>query len=352
MHNAATSSMRALFLSSLAILLLWFLTYPSAAYKLDLYSKLRTLHTWLDLQGLQEYVEVVFESKPDERIDHHIVELDSSEGYYAEEAITVETLWPKVEKVAIELVPADHYQKHDKNITDKVRIYQIVSLSSSTFPANEYFAVFLKGLSAVKIISIHDNVFRNNSSLGLRQIIQSAHESHKKPYWEQIRPHLVKFSDYTGEQKPGAQMAALAKLRAEVDPETPEGGVQVFGFQLSIKLFFSSVGILLAAVSFAMIGPLMGMKSSESRRIENPWIFLLPFRKTVVGGILEILIVLISLCWALSPLIILNLQRSIEGQLGDISGLVLLFGRLGLIFASVVQCIAAYQLGRLRWSSA
>jgi hypothetical protein len=355
MTKEAINSFRALFLSTLGILLLWFTTYPSAVFKLELYSNLADLYEWLYLRdGLPKYIIDVFEFKPDERIDHHIVTHESGDGYYAEEekALTLEIFWPDVKEVSIELIPADHYRMHDSNITDLVRIYRVAPKSYSGFPANEYFAVFLKGLRLVKIIPIHDRLFLHNSSLGLRQVIQAAHERHKFSYWNNIRLHLLKYGYDQGVEKLTTQSEALARLRTEADVRTPEGGVKVFGLQLSIISFFSSVGILLAAAAFTMIGPLLEMRSAGPKTCQDPWIFLLPFRRSLSGGVLELAIIIISFCWAVSPLFILSQQRSLEILLGDFSGFVLSIGKLGLLFATVIQVIAAYQLVKVRWSSA
>ena len=63
---------------------------------------------------------------------------------------------------------------------------------------------------------------------------------------------------------------ALARLQAEADPRLRTGGVTIFGVQLSLAQFFSSIGLLLGGVAFAMIGPLLGLRSAGSARRTRP----------------------------------------------------------------------------------
>jgi hypothetical protein len=355
MMNETISVLRTFFLTTLVILLLWFLTYPSAVSKLKLYSELLDLHAWLYLQEeLDKYIGDVFEFEANKEIDHHIAIYESGDGYYEEkkEPLTIQTIWPEwpdVQTLKIELQPADHYKRDDKTITDNVRIYRVKTSSVSNLPTSDYFVVFLRDLGVIRVVSVYDSLFLHNSSLGLRQVIQAAHEGHKPQYWDHISLNLLRHGYDQGIRKLTTKSEALAKLRAEANPHTP-GGVELFGIQLSIYLFFSSIGILLSAVAFAMIGPIMALVSADIKVCRHPWIFLLPFKRSILGGILEVTIFLVLLLWAGAPLVLLILQRALEVHLDDNSGSILLVGKIGLLFASLVQGIVVWQLSKARWS--
>jgi len=87
----------------------------------------------------------------------------------------------------------------------------------------------------------------------------------------------------------------------------PASGVQVFGLQLSIAMFFSGAGILLAAIAFACFGPIVRLRGTAASSTQA-WIMSLPWPPGVIGWLLEGCVAVIGLTWALAPLVILLLQ--------------------------------------------
>jgi hypothetical protein len=119
--------------------------------------------------------------------------------------------------------------------------------------------------------------------------------------------------------------------------------------QLSLAQFFSSVGLLLAGVAFAMIGPLIALRSSTSRGHGQSWVFVVPGSARGGRRVLDWVTTSITSAWALSPLAILFLQWQNAADLqGLTTGWLFAAGAIGLVFSTVIFAIVAIELRRVR----
>jgi hypothetical protein len=169
---------------------------------------------------------------------------------------------------------------------------------------------------------------------------------------DSIAPHLVKH----GFDKPLVELKtsspALARLQIEVDPRLTSGGVRIFGISISIGVFFTSVGLFLAALGFALIGPLTTLFAAESRSHSQPWIMVLRRRPGKLSAVIEVVVLAISAFWAILPVCIIVLQFSSWSELQGVGKWMLPIGTLGLLASSVIYCLVAYQLWLCRKSLA
>src|SRR5262249_15831248 len=117
---------------------------------------------------------------------------------------------------------------------------------------------------------------RRISTPGIRQVRAGIRDHNRPKRWDEIRLLLVKYGFVGQPENLSSRDAPLAGVRAEVDPRVLSGGVQILGVQLSIVQFFSAVGILLAITSFAMIGPVLAIRSSFVRKHSQSWVLVLP----------------------------------------------------------------------------
>jgi len=95
-----------LFLSSLAVLALWFLAWPAAVLKLQQFDQARDLEAWVLLKELVRNPELdVFDAKPDDPIKDFTVERhpQTPQGGDYDETIklAVAYVWPHVRAISV-----------------------------------------------------------------------------------------------------------------------------------------------------------------------------------------------------------------------------------------------------------
>jgi hypothetical protein len=156
-------------------------------------------------------------------------------------------------------------------------------------------------------------------------------------HWDELRPLLAKYG-FVGEPAnlPG-QHVALAGVRAETDPRLPSGGAQIFGIQLSVAQFSSAVGMLLAVISSAMIGPLLALRSSSDRKHSRSWVLVLPRSAGGARRLLEWTICSVTIFWTLAPILVLLLQArsfvAVDATVGWPFGV----GAIGLVTSGITH---------------
>ena len=131
---------------------------------------------------------------------------------------------------------------------------------------------------------------------------------------------------------------AVSQLYAASDPRNPSGGILIFGMQLSVEVFFSSVGFSLAAIAFVSLGPLIMLdKSSPQKESSATWIFAVPLTSsTPCGRILEYFVQGIGWGWAAMPLVILSLQLGADIDLSGSGKYIFPLASLGLVFSAIM----------------
>jgi hypothetical protein len=347
----ALNSLRTLFLSSLAILVLWFLTWPAAVIKLQQYDQARDLEAWVRLKELIKNPELdVFSMDPDESISDYTVErtgqMPQGGDYDETIELKVASVWPYDGTYPVTLIPETYFRAGHEDITKHARIYK-VRADTDDLPLSGYFAVFEHDHDGRFIVPADDAGFLADSRRGLRWIFVAAQNRFQPRYWPFVAGRLGNYGFLGKPSDLGATDQALTKLYSASDPRVPSSGVQIFGLQLSIALFFSGAGILLAAIAFACFGPIVRLRGTSASSTQA-WIMSLPRPLGVVGGLLEPCIAVIGLAWALAPLVILVLQvrSAVVARPGNVW--LLGIGAGGLIFSSVVFLIAAFELRHVR----
>ena len=346
----ALNSLRTLFLSSLAVLALWFLTWPDAVVKLQQYDQARDLEAWVRLKELVRTPELdVFSMDPDQAIRNFTVERDSKmpqgSGYSETIELAVASVWPHERPYPVTLIPETYFRAGNEDITKSARIYR-VRADTDDLPLSEYLAVFANNQRF--IVAADDDGFRSDSRRGLpRWIFVAAQNRFQPRCWPFVAGRLGSYGFLGQPTDLGATDQALTKLYSASDPRVPSSGVQIFGLQLSIAHFFSGAGILLAAIAFACFGPIVRLRGTSASSTQA-WIMSLPRPPGVVGGLLERCVAVIGVAWALAPLVILVLQlrSGVAAQPGN--GWLLGIGAASLTFSSVVFLIAAIELRHLR----
>jgi hypothetical protein len=352
----ALNSLRTLFLSSLAVLALWFLAWPAAVLKLQQFDQARDLEAWVLLKELVRNPELdVFGAKPDDPIKDFTVERHSQvpQGSDYDETIklAVASVWPHERTYPVTLIPETYFRAgHEgENITKYARIYK-VRADTDDLPLSEYLAVFVQidaGRDERFIVAADDAAFRTDSQRGLRLIVVAARSRFQPRYWPFVAGRLGNYGFLGKPSDLPATDQALTKLYSASDPRVPASGVQIFGLQLSIAVFFSGAGILLAAIAFACFGPIVRLRGTAASSTQA-WIMSLPRPPGVIGWLLEGCVAVIGVTWALAPLVILVLQ--LRSGVAAQSGNVWLWriGAAGLTFSTVVFLIAAMELRHLR----
>ena len=347
MVDEALKSLRNLFLTTLVVLVLWFLTWPSAVEKLRQYRDAKDIHAWVLLKELIKHPELnVFDLDPEESISGFDVErLDARGNDYRDRLeLEIRSVWPTEGVFAVTLVPEDDYRKHDAEIAGFARVYR-VRADSADLPFVDYLAVFVNDLSFV--VPAGDEMFHANSQRGLRLLKAAAGDRNQPRSWPAVAMRLTALGFDAHPKELTTTSPSLARLYENSDPRIVGGGVQIFGIKLSIAVFFSSVGIILAAVAFACIGPIVKLRNPvEASR--QPWIMSLPRQTGPFGAILEWVVFSVSIAWAAAPIAVLVLQIATDTGLEGSSVLAVWTGGVGLVFASLVFLSAAAVLRGVR----
>jgi hypothetical protein len=350
MPEDALKSLKTLFLSTLAVLLLWFMTWPGAVEKLQHYRQARDLHAWVLLKDLfQASTELeVFDFDADEPISTYDVDRVSPTpqgGDYVETiGLKVDAAWPTEATHRITLRPESYYRQTEREIVNRARVYRVES-ASAELPFPDYLAVFVDGEAFV--VAADDDAFRADSARGLRLLLVAARSRFRPRSWAAVAPRLAALGFARVPTELSATNPILSRLYEESDPRRRSGGVQVFGLQLSLSVFYSAIGLLLAAVAFAAIGPVSILRGATARSTDA-WILSLPRRRGPGGRVLEACIATVTVAWALAPMAILALQLRSDIALDAWSGWLLRVGAAGLVFATIVFTLAAAELRRVR----
>jgi hypothetical protein len=254
----------------------------------------------------------------------------------------VESVWPAPRRYPVTLRPETFHAEGDPTGADRARIYR-VDAPPGELPLGEYLLVFVDALRMV--VPAGDPAFVADARRGLRMLQVAAASRNRPRHWATLAGRLRTLGFAGAPTQLGSADAALARLQADSDPR--QRGVQVLGMPLSIGLFYSAVGVLLAIVAFGGLGPLR-LLGGAAGPFRDPWILSLPRASGVRGAALEACVSALSLAWAVAPLAILALQIRSQAPLAGTHLWAARLGAAGLVFSSAVFGTAAFQLHRLR----
>ena len=352
----AIRSLRNLFLGSLAIMLLWFVTWPTAIEKVNLYLQLRHVASWLLLnEAMDDFAVDPFvgdDAQQISTVERTFCDPRSrGDCYEIDVPIEVKATWPNIATEHMTLKAVDFYKRPEfPEVLDYVRLYRVDS-AATELPLSSYYVAFvnLGGEVRRRVIPVGSEEKLKENAGGLRFLDVTTRELNQPMFWSRVQPSLTRYgynSDLPNEITRGSP--ALAALQIEADPRLASGGVQIFGIKVSIGVFFASVGMFLAAVAFAALGPVTTLRRQVKESSPQTWVMALAKGRSPAGLGLEALITIVSLAWSLAPLLILTLQLTAELDLTGISDWGVPLGTVGLVFSSLIFLWASYELWRVR----
>ncbi|MEE9171168.1 MAG: hypothetical protein V3U73_15525 [bacterium] len=350
MADEATKSLRSLFLASLLIVLVWLISWPSAIERFKHYRDAGQLHAWLFLkERLDNFGREVFsDSDPEELIDKDYRSVEDFTGGYEEWLpLILETTWPIVDQHPLILEPEFYYPHGEdrEQAGSSVRVYRPRVLTD-ILPFSDYYVVFV-GTGSIRVVPTGDPDFMSSlETTGLREISEATASRNRPRDWDSIGLRLARYGFKEHPIRLTSTSRALERFQADSDPSGLT--VQIFGLQLSIGLFFSSVGVFLGLIAFAMIGPLITLRRSSNSQISQPWIMIVSTRGGFMTKVLEATIMVISLLWALLPLVLLVMQWYAKVELRGVERLAMFIGALGLAFSALVYCWASFEMLNVR----
>ncbi|MFC1633971.1 hypothetical protein ACFL5Z_03955 [Planctomycetota bacterium] len=357
MIDDAIKSLRTLFLSSLGIIVLWFFMFPQAAATFRLYDAAQDLYAWTLLNETFEELEMyIFEVPPSQIVREvefeGIISARGDDGIL-KVPIEVTTAWPEIGVYPIALVP--------KTTHDQVRIYGIDASALDFLPVSSYQVVFssVPKLSGTFVVSAEAHDSLDPAHVASRQIASAAQSLHLPRSWNIVAPYLLNLgfagdpTELDSRHTPVRTFlatvdAAIGTFPSAVEPTSTIRGVKIFGLEISISVFFSSVGVLLATIAFAMIGPVRGIRLVSGREERQAWIMTTPYGCGFMGWLLEGLVILATFIWAISPVCIMLLQLTTGLEVEAIRKSLLVAGALGLVVSSSVFLVVASQLRHYR----
>ena len=364
----AIRSLHALFVTSLLVLLVWLLAWPAATEKIRLYHATAEVTAWAAMRealtGLHRSV-FAEDANADITEDEMLGEPRPPSNEPEDVKLPLEAIitWPDERTEGFTLVHAEQFDPRVMTLKGSAaRVYRIVT-QHGDLPFHNHYAVFVrdtvpalenedvveKPRTRIGVIAPTFPQFRNIRNAGTRQADLALQRANFPDRWGEVRLALRRLGYPGAPEELSSNDAALARLQSEEDPRLRSGGVTIFGAQLSLAQFFSSVGLLLAGVAFSMVGPLIALRSAGSRAHGQSWVFVVPGAARGVRRLLDRVATVITGVWAMSPLVILFLQWQSAADLQDLTtGWLFSLGAIGLVFSTLVYAIVAIELRRVR----
>lgn len=353
MADEAIHSIRQLATASLAVFLLAVLSWPSIERKMEISVYARDLHAWLVLnETLRGIVDELILSKGHKivRTRSRSVEMGGQDTSY-EETVPIQAtiLWPEPMTVHFSLHPVIAQRIEPASpTTGSLRAFSIEA-SSRSLPFHEY-QLMLVNDRMVAVVPAHSSVYRdiagkphvrNSQRLIEREVRNAARPSH----WPKVELH-IRYHGFNGDLPSlTTRHDSLVKLQLENDPA--KSYVQVFGFELNIRIFVLTIGFLYAAIAFSMISPL-GIVKSARFKSSSTWIMAARVGEGRRNRVLNGIIMVLTLIWAVSPLAIVAGQLKLSPFLGLAENAALAANGLALAFASAIFIRTAVVLRKVR----
>ncbi len=369
MADEAVRSLRTLFLLSVTVGLLWLLSWSSAVERMSLYRLTLDVHAWL---LLKERMTRLDEEIPDEsglgifslsykenistvRVEDLTKPIRGPEDVtWTSRPLTVQVAWPRAGKQAITLEPESFHKSWDKG-RGGARVYRVRVASPSSVPEipfSEYRVLFFpsetplpgSGEHNPAVVPIAENALVEEGAKGLRQLSQLAARLDHPRLWDAVALHLVGrgFRGHPSELR--MNDGALASLRSESDVRSGGTEVQVVGIRLSLHSFFVAIGLVLGAIAFAMLGPVVALRESRTSPSSTTWVLAVKRGTSLPRRLLEGAVVVVSVCWSAFPLAVLSLQVVTASGIRGLDAWFLWIGAAGLVFACAVHGVASYEL--------
>lgn len=333
----AIKSVRSIFLGSLSVCVIWLILWPSAIETLERERQASELHRWLNLvEIVDRYVDRLPPAVPDStraRYGRDWVKFDNCSVINR----PVELTWPRVTTYRLKLREVDDHGSW--------KVYSVLSEESGReSELFRYRVVFFRGDDALvdAVVAPQSLMADANVDWVGSNPARNLRPMHQPLFWQQGLRHVLKVRSSDLAVGDSSELA----LQKEVDNRLKSGATKVLGIPLSVEAFFSTVGFLLFGLAFAILSPLLTLRSGSHGH--HVWIlaFRAPFTRS--GRLLEHAILLVSVVWALAALAILVCQLSSETQLVGLSAVAVKAGYVTLIISSVVFTYAVAILRKVR----
>lgn len=382
----AVSSLSHLWLTAVAIYLVWLLTLPSAWDRLSRHPHARHLHAWLLLNDFAETLPRSWhnpyheggtltsasESRPSpyrerkqeekrtniEGREFHNPPLDriwmDGEDRPRELPLKVESAWPKPRTTHLKLWRESHPreyviypsgEEYDKDRGFKGAFLRVLC-EDGTLPFNEYEILLPDEATRKPVVLWRVGSDGHASSDGAKSWLRYDKWRAAPAKADQIRRLLAE----AGESRPLEDLKisdGSVERFAEAASLSVEGA-NFLGLPLNLGLSFAGGGFILAGLAFWMLGPLSAL-GKASNVCDSSWVMVAPKRswegrwqhtEWVITGA--------SLVFATSPLVVAATQAGGWLHHGHPNGWIMLGSVAGCLLAFVVFCKASRIMWRLR----
>ena len=352
--DEAITAIRRLFLTTLVIVVVWFIGFLSAQDKYTAYQEVKELYGWLIL-----YNEVSHQLPWNVFDVDHLKVLDTVWEETGEQEAPnpgaptlipvphkILIAWPAPQRYTLSLVPINSGLNPETERLYRVAINPPDLVSR---PWNLLFEKQHEDLLASQSVRTSIKIGEVKLDGSLRQIRGQFRGKVQPPNWESISLHLAAHGFEDSWEKLSIADQSFKTLRAQVDPTA--GTVTIFGIDLPFTRFLSMIGLLLTGLSFSLFGPILRLRATDKPASASPWIMTVPTTQTTAGRALEAVLISLSGIWVALPCIIAVLQVSSPRDLITAPRWVVFFGAAALLFSSVAWAMASFELYNLRHRS-
>ena len=358
MLDEAIRSGRSLFLSIFLVFLVWAISWPSANLKLSLGDYLKKLEAWLILEEYFSY---------NENLTYYIFEVEPGLDTVCDLEFEREQLAPQGGE-NIDIIPLQLTGKwHEKPINTKIclkasqssewekqrlaenaRYFEIKLQEKSILPFDEYDVILFNDSSSY-IIPRRLHGIHKDSLRGLRLLKEGKIAPNHPIDWESTSNILQSYG-YSGPPESKIKLhSSYHTLVKASDVKSKEEAVAIFGLNFPLDLFVSVSGIIMALLSITLIGPIINVRWNLQATHAQPWIFVLNTRGFKTSLLVEVLLFLFSLAWALCPLyILMTYLAKFNDLLSQLDIWVVIVSVLSFIVASIINIWFILEIKKIR----
>ena len=363
-HNEALESLQKLWNASVIIILVWLLFLPGALEQLKEYDAALQLTTWrllfeltkiLPLEANGDYLKEgyissvpmeAFVGQPPPHYGHPLFGMvcfrDTEGTDDCNRPLVVQTNWPEQSQIGIFLstelfssVDSDDFDgsRWTPRSFSKLTRFKVIS-TPTELPFQTYIiSRVVNGDERYLVGSVDDKWTKVADP---ESDIPTSRPLHEQEILSYVGVDSV--TDITSDQ--------LRKFQEAAD--LSHGTLSIAGLNLNVGFSFAGIGILLAAVAFLMLGPLLVLGVRTDKSESATWTLAVCTRDR---PLLEVILFAIWSLWAISPILIGITQVFENAPLPIIYRGIRGAGMLGLVFASYLFIRATIIFRALRLAS-
>jgi hypothetical protein len=350
--DEAINEIRRLFLATLLVAVVWFVGYFSARDKLATYKEVKEFYSWCILydEVTKQLPWNVFDHDFNKTLESVWEEIGEQEApnpgtpQLAPVPHEITVTWPTPKKYALRLIPIESILDSSTE-----RLYRVES-DPPELVSREWILLFEKR-DDVQLGWVRTSLRIGGVDLSgtPRHIRGQFRDKEKPPHWERVSLELKALGFGGSWESLSISDEVFKALQTQVNPTT--GVVTVFGVDLQFSTFLSTIGLLLAGLSFSVFGPILRLRSTSEPARTAAWIMATPVGHTTTRCALEVVLIFLSVAWTILPCFIAFLQISSPADLITASRWVILSSAAALVLSSVAWGMASLELYRLRCRS-